>query len=673
MPLSHTASNFDSSTELLRIETDLFELTIAGKPFHATVERLSLHRGGEEAAGSAGGASDEGRIPAAFSAAARSLRLTLRRVELFSPQTGRLEVWEQGTPAYPCFYETGAYEFTLVKTDPVSELAFYHENVNLRRRIKPRGRSVLSGTLDFGSEIGESELEIRLDGRPLLAIGIEVFPAKLDYRRDYARLIGEVDDEAYDLSFDFLRRTYRPAESAERPRQSLAEFQAILRAVFGRMEDAVRRIGAHPHYRLEAERRLRESVRAKRTDRRSLEDLRRHPQRLRREEGGWLEIRPRSGAEPEAPGARREAEPRRGREAEAARYTPTHLLEARRTVSYDTDENRFLRWMLERTAGRIDRLQRELREGSARRDPLLDRELERIKRRIGRMLDADYLRAAGPMRGGGASLVLQMAPGYREMYKLHLLLLRGLAIREGLLRLSVKDMAQLYEYWCFLKLHRLLADRCRVVRREGSGIRRGGLFPTLIRGRGSRIEYELPHSGARLALLYNPSLLGRSRPTTEQKPDLLLTLYTPDGGASGERSVNGGETGRTTGAGGRIPARETSFVLDAKYRLDPAEPGTSYERAYASPGPLEEDINVMHRYRDAIVRRGADTGEYERRVEQACVLFPYGNESEYAEHHFYRSIGRVGVGALPFLPGSTALAERWLDGVLGLPGAEANG
>lgn len=598
---------FDSSTELLRVESNLFELYIAGEPLHETATQLGLNVDSETGE----------RLGAHFDAEVRSLRLTECRVGVFSPETGKTEPWEPGRLVFPCFYETKAYELTLVKADPGLNLTFHHENVNLRRRIKPRGSRVLSGTLDFGSEIGETELEIRLNDRPLLTIGVEIFPAKLDYRRDYLRLMEEVSEEGYDLTFDFLRRTYRPAEERETPRQSLTEFHAVLRRVFERLENAMRRIEANPHQRLDNEHRLVDAGKARRADRRTLADLRRHPQRLQADRQGWLEIE------------------------SSTRFMPTRLLEARRIISTDTDENRFLRWMLERTAGRADMLRRELKESRPGRDPLLDRELERIGRRIGIMLNMDFLQNVGPMQRVNVSLVLQMAPGYREMYKLHLLLLKGLSLREGMMRLSLKDMAQLYEYWCFLKLHRLLSRRCRVIRREGAAVDRTGLFPSLIRGGASRIEYEYPESDTRLSLVYNPSMLGRARPTTEQKPDLLLTL--------------------------RTGSREVSYVLDAKYRIDPAVPGSSYASLYGTPGPLEEDINVMHRYRDAIVKPGA--AGYERSVSSACVLFPYADEREYSNHHFYQSLAKVGVGALPFLPGSTRLAERWLDDLLNLTGS----
>jgi len=97
---------------------------------------------------------------------------------------------------------------------------------------------------------------------------------------------------------------------------------------------------------------------------------------------------------------------------------------------------------------------------------------------------------------------------------------------------------------------------------------------------------------------------------------------------------------------GRMTCR---YVFDAKYKIDPALPGSPYYNAIShTPGPKEEDINTMHRYRDAIV---CEAGEevFRRTMFGAYVLFPYGNEKEYRGHRFYRSIEKVNIGGLPFL------------------------
>lgn len=88
-------------------------------------------------------------------------------------------------------------------------------------------------------------------------------------------------------------------------------------------------------------------------------------------------------------------------------------------------------------------------------------------------------------------------------------------------------------------------------------------------------------------------------------------------------------------------------------------PGTDYYRGVShTPGPEAEDINTMHRYRDAIVCKEAP---YERRIFGAYALFPYRSEEEYRNHCFFKSIEKVNIGGLSFLPSATAMVEEMLD------------
>lgn len=99
----------------------------------------------------------------------------------------------------------------------------------------------------------------------------------------------------------------------------------------------------------------------------------------------------------------------------------------------------------------------------------------------------------------------------------------------------------------------------------------------------------------------------------------------------------------------------------AKYRLNPAYEGTPYAQKYGAPGPEEEDINTMHRYRDTIMFENPVTSEFERSMFGAYVLFPHPDEERFREHRFYKSIKKVNIGAFPFLLNNTRLMEEFLD------------
>ncbi len=162
-----------------------------------------------------------------------------------------------------------------------------------------------------------------------------------------------------------------------------------------------------------------------------------------------------------------------------------------------------------------------------------------------------------------------------------------------------------------------------------------GLSVSLVKGKRSTVRYRNPANGEIITLSYNPSEI--RVPTVSQKPDNVLTLQ-----------KIGGKT-------------DYEYVFDAKYKLNPSLPGTDYyENIDHTPGPQTDDINTMHRYRDAIVYRN-DASPYERTMFGAYVLFPYQNEEEYKNHRFYKSIEQVNIGGLPFLPTATKLVTKMLD------------
>lgn len=590
--------------ELLRIETNRFNLYLQGKPFHPTVEKLQLHR-----------KEDSTWVDAHLHVQPLSSGLEIHSVQLFSPEEQKLVPWQLGDACPPLFYETQSYEL-VVEMEADTPLTFYHDNVNLRESVLPKGSRLLSGMLNFQNEVGFTELELRLHGAPLFRLQLEIFPSKMDYKQDYQAILNEVNGQIYNLSFDFLRKTYQLTGLKESRSQSLTEFFTILQHVFQQLVKTVERMQSAPHHKLQQENRLVESARAKKVGRENMAFLAKRPHLLAADQRqGLLRV-------------------------EGQGYTPTHVLETRRHVDYDTPENRFVRWVLTRVQMKLRSLKLQLGKSGRSSDPLLMKKVMRMQAEIQRLLKLDFLQV-GEMRQMTISLVLQMAPGYRDVYKFYLILMKGLSLQSDLYRLSMKDLAQLYEYWCFLKIHELLSRKYELVKQDVVKLNRNGLFVKLERGRASRMVYRHPKNGEEFTLFYNTLPSGDGSRTVGQQPDNVLTLKKRDS------------------------AVEYKYIFDAKYRINPAYEGTPYRERYKAPGPQEEDINTMHRYRDAIVvASGADGKEVERSMFGAYVLFPYPNEEEYREHHFYKSIELVNVGAFPLLPNSTSLLEKFLDEII---------
>lgn len=105
------------------------------------------------------------------------------------------------------------------------------------------------------------------------------------------------------------------------------------------------------------------------------------------------------------------------------------------------------------------------------------------------------------------------------------------------------------------------------------------------------------------------------------------------------------------------------LIMDAKYRLDTSP---AYVEKHGAPGPPEDAVNVLHRYRDAIlVSLGPGRPRDKRSVIVGIALFPFQDPlGEYEGHTFFRSLEQVGIGALPFLPSRQEYVANYLRQLL---------
>jgi len=598
----HTGSH-NQPVELVRIETNLFNLFIQGKPFHPTVEAFGLHRD-----------QDGKRVNARFHVSYRPT-LDIQSIWLFSPENGQMVKWQPGVVSEPLFYETQSYELVVEKKQEDVPVSFYHSNVNIRQAVKPLGSRILSGILNFQNEIGYTELEIRSAGQTVLSIRLEIFPSKIDYKEDYLQILQDVNEQIYNLSFDFLRKTYHLTGLRETQHQSLTEFYTILQHVFQKLVQAVERIETTPHTKMQVWTQQVDVKRVKKSGKKNIAFLRKHSHYLHpNEHSGIITIN-------------------------GQQYLPTHLLESKRHIDYDTAENRFVRWVLIRIQQKLKTLQKQHNQLERTRDFMLSNQIQSMINQVQRLLRSAFLQV-GDLRYISISLVLQMAPGYREVYRFYLMLMKGLSIQSDLFQISMKDLAQLYEYWCFLKIHQLISNKYELVSQNLINVNRPGIFVKLDRSREAKMLYRNSKNGEVFTLYYNTLPSGDQSITLPQRPDNVLTLKKKDA------------------------AVEYKYIFDAKYRVNPAYKGTSYHEKYRIPGPEEDDINTMHRYRDAIVYENKQNNEFERSMFGAYVLFPYYDEEQYQEHTFYKSIELINVGAFPFLPNATKLVEKFLDEII---------
>jgi len=591
----HPSGSVPNEVELLHIDTDEFTLILKGKPYHERYEgflqyqKLDFH--------------DE-------------MTLSVRGKNVNSVKVFDVEKQGMTEPSTnrPIFFENGNYQLVLTpKTDEV--YTFYHEHPLLRRAVGKvdimDNRYILMGSLQFQNEVGLSTFEIRCGNEVLLEVTIEIFPSKLDYKEDYKKLLDEVNDEIYNLAFHFIKKTYLTAKINLEGNPSRSEFFRLLSHHFDHFIQSINQIERQPHHKLVTTHQQARGDQLGRIDSKGRKYLSRRPN---------LFVEVESGIE------------RNGR-----LVMPTEGLKIKKELTYNTLENQFIKWIINRLKDRIHDLLEKILSVNKRFEKEQDLELigsiAKKMNDIDKILKNSFWRSIGKLDRTVMSLVIQMAPGYRDVFQNYLILSKGLSLQGKMYQMSVKDVATMYEYWTFIKLGQILSKKYDLVSQDIIKVNRDGLFVNLDTNSTARRVYRHPITKEQITLTYQKT--ERNLPTISQKPDTTLSIE---------------KKGKDF---------HYNYIFDAKYRIDFAVEGSYYQRHYRNPGPMEEDINTMHRYRDSLVVQ--QNGPFERTAFGAYVLFPWKNEEEYEEHHFYKSIDKVNIGALPFLPNATRLVEQFVE------------
>lgn len=466
------------------------------------------------------------------------------------------------------------------------------------------GGSILSGTINFGGQVGRSQFVVIVGGVEEVAFELDIRPVKATLEH-IETMRTEVEETISGLAFEYLRSTTTAAGIAsDIPVHTT--WLSIVRRVLPSLEGALGQISAKPLSELIRERAYAGSERIRRVDASVRLAM------LRGRGGGAR------GVVTHGPGARE--------------LLPYRLAQN----SLDTPEHRWLRTRLALGHQKLVALRQA--EGAL---PLSERrrrtceDIRDAEQRVAQLLRRPPLNNAQVT--GQQQLPTQRlltTPGYSEAYTACRALTFALDLSGGALPHATRDLHLLYEMWCYLTVVRRAAFRL------GQAVPARAFFRTKYHGVRLMLQSGKPHrigfadDDRSVQIAYNPRFGARLGLLT-QRPDIVLTV--------------------TTAASAR------RYVLDAKYRRDDS---AGYRRRYGAPGPPDSALGDLHRYRDAIVESVG--GKAHRTVHQAIALYPYHvpEDEAFAETRLWSSIERVGVGAIPLLPGSTHYLDQWLAQVL---------
>lgn len=537
----------------------------------------------------------------------------------------------------PTFFEWQRLDWIYEPSQAISAIPPYSFFVNdalepsVRCREINSGRYRLSGSVNLGNAVGKTRFTIRDSrGTDLVEIGAEVFPQKLDYKDDFPAMLDEVTEEIYSLAFDVFKKTFASTKTHTTYHQTRSEWLNLFKVLATSLEQSIDTILRAPKSQLNREMRIKPVDRIKHVTQKSALAALRKPERYCR--GGGIEL---------APG-----------------FKVSHLSEQHRQLTYDTQENRFVVWaikdILKSLSVLIDELSNIDKQYEKQNTSRLSSEIDLLKshqRKLRfRLMDRVFADVSSFNNQNQFSTTLTMAPGYKEFYHRYLLLRKGLTLSDdALFKMDYKDIATLYEYWCFLKTVRLLRTNPKydLTSTDIVKIEHQRFSVNLKKGNKSAVHFKQRSSGDVISLYYNRSFPRKTYTHTfDQIPDNFI-----------EFSRSGYQT--------KSEAQTFKVVLDAKYRFDR---GTlNYPESKFPYGPPLDAVSQLHRYRDALLWE-QDVDESVKVANKSIggvILFPYPkDEQEFKQHPFYQSIERVNIGAIPLQPGAgkeNALYKHYLD------------
>jgi predicted component of viral defense system (DUF524 family) len=525
-------------------------------------------------------------------------------VEVFDRTTGTMRAIASGAPMEPLFFEAVAYDIHFDRSDSSAKLTLPVSSE--ARRMRPDSEH---HTLNFGNNVGFADFSASTDAGNT-KLRLEVFSRKADYRTDYIEMRDEVSGMLRNLAMAANARTFGLAAPAKDKNPTLIEWLALIESQFEDFIKLANAIAKNPHSSLVTKSTLVVTERARRVTRQTIDRA------LRRANGGA--IIPSLGL-----------------------ALPRKIAESVSSATFDTAENRYYKALVKETYRNIRALfkaeasgdedanrsaETKFFESIRPRLKVMERKVESILRSpfLGHVTEASLARPE--------SMFLHKHPLYSKFDKLCRLLNGGLSFAGDIVPIGVKETSLLYEYWCFLKIVGLLRARFDLVEQTVVTYKRLKMTVALQKGKQSAMRFVHTPTGMEMFLVYNR--LFTKLPTIAQQPDNVIQF------ASAERF----------------------YIFDAKYRI---QFDKDYVKQYGGPGPTTENVNTMHRYRDAIAIPHPMTGVWETgSVIGAVALFPYPDESAYRSHRFFKSIDQVEIGGLPFLPGATSLVAAKIESIL---------
>lgn len=529
-------------------------------------------------------------------------------VQELNPEVGRTE-WKE---CHPVLFETCEYQFA-VEFHHLHDTTDEKHRPRVRHRMKavgenfkfyPNGKhsGILVGSIDFLNSPGKFAFafEYRDEQDSIQSGQMELYVAspKLDTKNDLRQITALINQEYENYVFDYLTLTFSSFSLVRAERNNSIIWLSIFRSVVDDYFKSVRFIMSRPNNKP-----VRKTYHAR-------------PERIRR----W---------------SQQEEERYRnmGRDAEMLYFRYEQM---ENTVN--TRENRFVKYSLHVLGKKFREVFSEVSGLCKDMDDKERKALAEYTKTFRQLETSAFFAKVGEFEGfRQESAILLQRSGYSQIYKAWLMLKNSLDLVDGKTDIGMKKIWELYEIWCFLVMKRLIAKVLDLDLNDTEHVRedKSQMLNTMVRSEMTHVvEFDNVVNGDVVRLeyqhTYNRSTKEFKTTTTEQRPDIVVTIRKPDGFV-------------------------LTYLYDAKYRVQDDKNDCELDEGAdidIADYPLPDAINQMHRYRDAIYyAMKEDERPRGKEIIGGYILFPVRTEGDAIENrYFYKSIKKVNIGAFPLLP-----------------------
>lgn len=502
--------------------------------------------------------------------------------------------WEH---KHPVFFETNSYNFAIEFFKITGNPYIIHPNKSVADLFSyfPTDKGgILTGSINFLNEPGKFTLSFSYDTlthkNRINHFTFDVVSPKLDTKDDYKSIVDTINKEYNDLVYKYLTLTFQQFGRTGKSNNELI-WLSIFQEIIGGYLQACNYIVNRPHSKMKEEVYFQK------------------PDRIKR----WSSLMEEDYMEREGQYSGDVSE----------NYFRNALID----TTIDTKENQFVKYTLQQIGRKLATIIRKL-EINYSNDLSADykTKLADYGIQLNKLTKNKLFRTVGKFEGfRQESMVLQKRTGYAQVYRYWLMLQCGLSLFDGSTNIGMKQIWELYELWCFLKMKEIIVSLESIVLLTES--KESMLKPFSDAHIEHCVKYKNIANEDIIELkyqhTYNRSNKETHTATTDQRPDIVLNIH-----KAGTEFV-------------------LTYLYDAKYRVldDPKE-----DAIEITDEPVPDAINQMHRYRDAIYY-GQNKHYAAKEIIGGYVLFPgRGDDGHIRDKYYYKSIESVNIGAFPLLP-----------------------